>query len=167
LKGNKDLTDFDVKLIKLLSQNARASSRRIAKLMKVSEATVRYHISKLEQLGVILGYSVVIDPRKLHLPIFITMGVQCEPALTKRVAKAISDSPYFYLVWIVTGAHNIHAKGAFPSTEEMQRVVGETMSKTEGVLSYHLSLMFERTKDPYLLPHELFTLIQKQKESKE
>lgn len=165
MKRKKGFTSFELKLLKLLSQNARASNRRIAKLMKVSEATVRYHISKLEKQGIIRGYSVIINPGKLELPIFITMGVQCEPALTKRVAEIISNSPYFYLVWVVTGAHSIHAKGAFPSTEEMQRVVGEVMSQTEGVLSYHLSLMFDRVKDPYLLPHELYDVIEEEKTS--
>ena len=131
MKRKKGFTSFELKLLKLLSQNARASNRRIAKLMKVSEATVRYHISKLEKQGIIRGYSVIIDPGKLELPIFITMGVQCEPALTKRVAEIISNSPYFYLVWVVTGAHSIHAKGAFPSTEEMQRVVGEVTTPAD------------------------------------
>lgn len=158
---NPNITDFEIKLIKLLSQNARAPVRRIAKLMKVSEATIRYHISKLERLGVIKGYSVIIDPAKLQLPIFITMGIECEPALTKRVAKSISSSPNFYLVWIVTGAHNIHAKGVFPSTEEMQQVVGDIMSQTEGITSYHLSLRFEAVKEHYLLPHDLFSTIKK------
>jgi Lrp/AsnC family transcriptional regulator for asnA, asnC and gidA len=159
---NKPISDFDFKLIQLLSQNARAPIRRIAKLMKVSEATVRYHISKLERTGIITGYSVIIDPTKLRLPIFITVGVECEPALTKRVADAIAQSPYFYLVWVVTGAHNIHAKGVFPSAEEMQRIVGDLMSKTEGITSYHLSLRFEAVKEPYLLPHDLFTTIKQQ-----
>jgi Lrp/AsnC family transcriptional regulator for asnA, asnC and gidA len=127
--------------------------------MGVSEATVRYHITKLEQQGIIKGYSVVIDTTKIQLPIFVTIGVECRPAQTKRVAATMAESPYFYLVWIVTGAHNIHAKGAFPSTEMMQRIVSEIMSKTEGILGYHLSLMFEPVKDQYLLPAELFTVI--------
>ncbi|MFX0168063.1 MAG: Lrp/AsnC family transcriptional regulator [Candidatus Hodarchaeota archaeon] len=158
-----NITDFEFKLIQLLSQNARAPVRRIAQLMKVSEATVRYHISKLERNGVITGYSVIINPDKLHLPIFITVGVECEPALTKRVAEAIAQSPYFYLVWVVTGAHNIHAKGVFPSAEEMQRIVGDLMSKTEGITSYHLSLRFEAVKEPYLLPQDLFATIKQQR----
>ena len=157
--ANPKISDFEIKLLGLLSQNARAPVRRIAKLMKVSEATVRYHISKLEEKRVIQGYSVIIDPAKLQLAIFITMGVECEPALTKRVAKAISNSPYFYLVWVVTGAHNIHAKGVFPSAEKMQSVVGDLMSQTEGITSYHLSLRFEAVKEPYLLPHDLFSTI--------
>ncbi|MDO8055677.1 MAG: Lrp/AsnC family transcriptional regulator, partial [Candidatus Hermodarchaeota archaeon] len=112
---------------------------------------------------IITGYSVVIDPMKLELPIFITVGVECEPALTKRVAEAIARFPNFYLVWIVTGAHNIHAKGMFSSAEEMQRIVGDLMSKTEGITSYHLSLRFEAVKEPYLVPQDLFTTIKNQR----
>jgi len=149
------LSKFDLTLLQLLSQNGRAPVRRIANLMRASEATVRYHLTKLEQDGVIQGYSVIVDSSKLGLPIYVTVGIQCEPAHTKRVAKAIAESPYFYLVWIVTGAHNIHAKGMFRSAEEMQEVVGEVMSQTEGVLSYHLSLMFNKVKDPYLLPSDI------------
>ena len=163
LAKDKPITDFDFKLIQLLSQNARAPVRRIAQLMKVSEATVRYHISKLERAGIITGYTVIIDPTKMQLPIFITVGVECEPALTKRVAKAIARSPNFYLVWVVTGAHNIHAKGVFPSAEEMQRIVGDLMSNTEGITSYHLSLRFEAVKEPYLLPSDLFNTINNQR----
>ena len=153
-----DLSNIQLNLIDLLSQNARAPIRRIARLMKLSEATVRYHISKLEKMGVIKGYSVIIDPTKFQLPVFITIGVQCEPALTNKVAESLASSPYFFLVWVVTGAHNIHAKAAFPSAEEMQSVVGEVMRQTAGILSYHLSLRFEAVKDPYLLPHELLAI---------
>ena len=159
MKQDSNISDLDFKLLQLLSQNARAPTRRIAKLMGVSEATIRYHITKLERKGIIKGYTVIIDPTKVKLPIFITVGVECRPAQTKRVATNIAESPYFYLVWIVTGAHNIHAKGAFPSTEVMQRIVSEIMSKTEGILGYHLSLMFEPVKDQHLLPAELFTII--------
>jgi DNA-binding Lrp family transcriptional regulator len=113
----------------------------------------------MEDKGIIKGYSVIIDPGSVDLPIFVTMGVECEPALTKKVAKAISRSPYFYLVWVVTGAHNIHAKGAFPSAEEMQRVVGQIMTETDGIQGYHLSLKFEAVKDPYLLPSDLLATI--------
>jgi len=158
-----DLTSIQLKLIDLLSQNARAPIRRIARMMKLSEATVRYHISKLEDIGVIKGYSVIIDPTKFQLPVFITIGVQCEPALTNKVAESLASSPYFYLVWVVTGAHNIHAKAAFPSAEKMQSVVGEVMRQTAGILSYHLSLRFDPVKDPYLLPHELLAIAEERK----
>jgi len=162
MKRQPTISDTELKLLNLLSQNARAPIRSIANLMKVSEATIRYHIKKLEDKGIIKGYSVIINPRHINLPIFITMGVECEPALTKKVAKAISKSPYFFLVWIVTGAHSIHAKGAFPSAEEMQRVVGELMTETDGIQGYHLSLMFEAVKDPYLLPPELLAIMNQQ-----
>jgi Lrp/AsnC family transcriptional regulator for asnA, asnC and gidA len=126
--------------------------------MSASEATVRYHIAKLERDEIIKGYSVIVDSKRIGLPIFITVGIQCEPARTKQVANAISKSPHFYLVWVVTGAHNIHAKGVFRSAEEMQQIVGDVMSQTEGVLSYHLSLMFNKVKDPYMLSSDIIEL---------
>ena len=98
MKSRTALSDIELKLLRLLSQNGRAPTRSIANLMNVSEATVRYHIKKLEEKGIIKGYSVILDPASVQLPIFITMGVECEPASTKKVAKAIAKSPNFFLV---------------------------------------------------------------------
>jgi Lrp/AsnC family transcriptional regulator for asnA, asnC and gidA len=153
------ISAFDYQLIQILSQDARASVRRIADLMDSTESTVRYHLNKLEREGIIKGYSLIVDTKKIGLSIFVTIGIQCEPARTNQVAKAISKSPHFYLVWVVTGAHNIHAKGVFRSAEEMQQIVGEVMSQTQGILSYHLSLMFNKVKDPYMLSNDIIDLV--------
>ena len=57
---NIDKIDDD--LLKILSSNARISIIELAEILKVSSTTIRYRVRKLEQIGVIRGYRIAIDP---------------------------------------------------------------------------------------------------------
>ena len=52
------MDSIDRELISLLRDNARTPIMTIAKKLKVARATVQNRISKLEEQGVILGYTV-------------------------------------------------------------------------------------------------------------
>jgi DNA-binding Lrp family transcriptional regulator len=60
-----DLNETDVKILKNLLDDARLSSRQIAKNVGVSVGTVLSRIKKMEDEGLIKGYTVTLDHEKL------------------------------------------------------------------------------------------------------
>jgi DNA-binding Lrp family transcriptional regulator len=52
------LIDTDRLLLPLLRDNARFSVTKLAKILRLLRATVQSHICKLEDNGVIVGYTV-------------------------------------------------------------------------------------------------------------
>ena len=60
-----DLNETDLKILKSLLEDARFSSRQIAKNVGVSVGTVLSRIKKMEDEGLIKGYSVLLDHEKL------------------------------------------------------------------------------------------------------
>ena len=60
-----ELNDTDVKILQGLLEDARFSSRQIAKNVGVSVGTVLSRIKKMEDEGLIKGYSVILDHEKL------------------------------------------------------------------------------------------------------
>ncbi|MCX8188509.1 MAG: winged helix-turn-helix transcriptional regulator [Nitrososphaeria archaeon] len=56
VKGNID--DLDLKILKLLKENARVQCNEIAKVVGVSDRTVARRIKRMESNGIIKGYSV-------------------------------------------------------------------------------------------------------------
>ena len=48
-------------IIRILQQNARISNRELAEMLGITEAEVAAEIQKLEDSGVIKGYSVIVD----------------------------------------------------------------------------------------------------------
>lgn len=69
------LDEIDTKILSILRYNARASVSNIAEKIKLSVPATSDRIKKLEDLNVILGYNVIVNPNNLGLDIsaFITI----------------------------------------------------------------------------------------------
>jgi Lrp/AsnC family leucine-responsive transcriptional regulator len=57
-----DLDDVDLRIVDVLLRDGRAPASQIADQVGLSRPAVADRIEKLERLGVILGYTVVIEP---------------------------------------------------------------------------------------------------------
>ena len=56
-----DYNNLDIKLLKILSDNARMPILEVASKLKTSPQTVRQHMKKLQKNGIIQGYRALID----------------------------------------------------------------------------------------------------------
>ncbi|MFC1691106.1 winged helix-turn-helix transcriptional regulator [Nanoarchaeota archaeon] len=63
-------TEQEIKILNLISDNARISVPEIAKSIGSTIDKVKYHLKKLVKNKVILGYSLVIDPKKIGLDLY-------------------------------------------------------------------------------------------------
>lgn len=60
------LDDIDHTILELLRQDARRTVADISARVKLSAAPVKRRIQRLERLGIILGYTLVVDEDKLE-----------------------------------------------------------------------------------------------------
>ena len=69
------LDEIDTKILSILRYNARASLSNIAEKIELSIPATSDRIKKLEDLDVILGYNVIVNPNNVGLDIsaFITI----------------------------------------------------------------------------------------------
>ncbi len=62
------LDDLDRRLLELLLEDARRSFRQLAQLANSTAPTVAARVRRMEELGIILGYHVKLDPRRFGDP---------------------------------------------------------------------------------------------------
>lgn len=65
MSPDERLDEIDQEIIRLLGENARRTVADIADRVSLSPAPVRRRIDRLEQIGVIAGYTVVLDHSKV------------------------------------------------------------------------------------------------------
>jgi Lrp/AsnC family transcriptional regulator for asnA, asnC and gidA len=99
--------DKDLKILDYLQKNARVPFTRIAADMGVSEATIRKHIKSLEDNGVILGYTVQIDPVKLGFKSVAQIGIDTLPERYLDIAKELTNLSEVRSVFTTSGDHMI------------------------------------------------------------
>lgn len=72
----RELDALDEHILASLQRDARLSGRAIAREHGVAAGTVNERISRLEDSGVITGYSAVVDRAKLGEPLRFVVGLQ-------------------------------------------------------------------------------------------
>jgi Lrp/AsnC family leucine-responsive transcriptional regulator len=84
-----DLDATDAAILRALQENARASLRTIAKKIGVSVPTVSARLRNLEQLGIVRGYRVIVDPDRIGAT-GVALVVKTKPQAAEDVARWIA-----------------------------------------------------------------------------
>jgi len=113
------LDETDVKVLKMLLSDARLSCRQIAKRIDVSVSTVLSRIRKMEQGGVIKGYSAVVDHEKLGYELTVVTEITVSKGKLLEMEKEIAKLPNVCCVYDVTGLTDAMVLAKFKSREEL------------------------------------------------
>ncbi|MFA7398779.1 MAG: Lrp/AsnC family transcriptional regulator [Candidatus Bathyarchaeia archaeon] len=113
------LTDTDVKILQDLLEDARFSSRQIAKNVGVSVGTVLSKIKKMEDDGLIKGYSVILDHEKLGYQLTVVTEITVSKGRLVETENEIAKIPNVCGVYDVTGLTDAIIIAKFKSREEL------------------------------------------------
>jgi len=91
--GMTIMDTIDQALIALLRQNARYTIADLAQKLQVSRGTVRNRMLKLEDEGVITGYSVQLRPTSQNRPITAWMSIAIEGNATRQAVASLLGEP--------------------------------------------------------------------------
>lgn len=119
------MDQIDQKLIAILQENARMPLKAIAAQVFLSAPAVSARIEKLEAQKLIRGYHAEIDPQKLgyHITAFISLELSAQQK--PEFYPFIEACPNVLECNCVTGVYSMLIKVAFPSTQELDRFIGE------------------------------------------
>ncbi len=114
-----ELNDTDVKILKGLLEDARFSSRQIAKNVGVSVGTVLSRIKKMEDEGLIKGYSVILDHEKLGFQLTVVTEISVSKGRLVETESEIAKFPSVCAVYDVTGLTDAVIIAKFKSREDL------------------------------------------------
>ena len=116
---------IDLKLIELLQKNARYSLKQLAKEVFLSTPAVSTRVLKLEELGVITGYSAQVNPLKLGYNIKAFINLEMTPKQKPEFYPFIAACPNVLECNCVTGKYSMLIKVAYPTTLELDAFIGK------------------------------------------
>ena len=126
--GFMELDETDVKVLKLLSSDARLSSRQMARQCDVSVGTVLSHVKKLEETGMIKGYSVIADHEKLGYELTVVTEVSVSRGRLLEMESEIARLPNVCSVYDVTGLTDAFVVAKFKTREELSKFTKRLLS---------------------------------------
>ncbi|WP_436924379.1 winged helix-turn-helix transcriptional regulator [Halosimplex amylolyticum] len=148
----RDLDDTDRRILGLLLDDARRSWRDIADVVDLSPPAVADRVDRLEDLGVIRGFTVDIDRSKLRqgTPVLVTLTVT--PRSASAVADSLAEADAVEHVF-TTAEERVVFTGTVPVDDVLSVLDAEVVA--EDVRDYEVSLLADRTWNPSVDDAEL------------
>jgi len=114
-----NLDETDVKILRTLVSDARLSSRQMSKMSGVSIGTVLARIKKMETVGVIRGYTAVVDHEKLGYQLTALTEITVSKGRLLEVENEIARMSNVCGVYDVTGMTDAFILAKFKTREEL------------------------------------------------
>jgi DNA-binding Lrp family transcriptional regulator len=138
-------------LIDLLRENARLTNEQLAVLLDKTPEEVAAEIKKLEDDGMIVGYSAIINEEKFDknsVTAFITLKVSPKSECGYNdVADTISQFPEVDSVHLMSGSFDLAITIRGMYLREIAMFVLERLAPMEGVLSTSTHFILQRYKE--------------------
>ena len=139
------MDDIDRQLIALLRDNARMSVVALAQKLRVARATVQNRIARLEENGVIVGYTIKVKPAAEKHRIRALMSIAVEGNQAAEVVKALRGYPNVTTIYSTNGRWDLIAELQADSLENFDRVLGAIRLIT-GIANTETSILLSTHK---------------------
>lgn len=136
-----ELDVIDRHILAVLQENCKLPLAKIGERVGLSAPSVNERIRKLEESGVIRGYTAVLDARKLGKDITAFIGVFIEhPRLIGKFERELNRLEAVQECHHVTGQHTILLKLKADNTSKLEELIKEIRS-IEGVARTETSVV--------------------------
>lgn len=132
----------DQQLIALLQDNARRPVSELARELGLSRSTVQGRIRKLEQEGILKGYSVILGEDYLREQIAAHVLIKVQQKLTASISRQLRAMPQTRALYAVSGDYDLIAMIQSDSTVTLNQTLDE-IGNLDGVERTNSSVILE------------------------
>jgi Lrp/AsnC family transcriptional regulator for asnA, asnC and gidA len=129
-----EIDKLDKQILSILMRNAKKPYTDIAKQLYVSGGTIHVRMKKMEDAGIVKGYSLNVDPASLGYDITAFLGVYLDKSsLYDDVADELEKIPEVVAAHYTTGLYSIFATIVCRDTKHLREVLHDKIQKIEGI----------------------------------
>lgn len=114
-----ELDNLDRRILHELLKNSKRSYRQLADDLGVAAGTTLKRIKEMESNGIIRGYAVLLDRRKLGSYIVALIEIISSGGKLEEMGKKLARLDNIYGVYETTGSPDVIIIGKFRDTEEL------------------------------------------------
>ncbi len=143
------LDALDRKILAQLQRNSRASLQEIGQAVGLSASPCWGRIKKLEEAGVIQGYSVRLSPQALGLSdtvlVMVTLDSHSDNTLEK-FGEVLATIPEVVEAHLVSGEYDYLLRIVVKDTRDYERLLREKLYKIKGIRHSQSSFVLRTLK---------------------
>ncbi len=145
------MNDKDAAILTALAANSKITNAQLAKDIGLSESATLERVRRLEQQGVIQGYSILIDPVHTNRTLEVYMAITLENQGIKDVdvlINKIQDLDEILSCAQVLGRFDFIAHAAVNDTQALQQLINEKLVGLKNIRRVETLTVINMVKRP-------------------
>ncbi len=151
------MDEKDAKILEILQRDGRMTNVELARLVELTPSATLERVRKLEERGLIKGYTAILDPRALELGLvaFIFMRVE-DPA--DPVGRAESTAEVLAALPSVLELHHLAGEDCFllkvraRDTNDLYRILRDEFGPFKAIKGTRTTIVLKTVKEGTELP---------------
>ncbi|MDA3880656.1 MAG: Lrp/AsnC ligand binding domain-containing protein [Prolixibacteraceae bacterium] len=140
------LDDIDLKILDIITKNARLPFKDVAAECGISRAAVHQRVNRMIEMKVIIGSGYNIDPKMVDFHTCTYIGIFLEKGgIYEDVAVRLEQIPEVVECHYTTGQYAIFAKVYARTNEHLKQILNDNIQKISGVSSTETFISLEET----------------------
>ncbi len=140
------IDNIDRNIMAMLLEDARTPYTEIAQKLIISPGTVHVRMKKLEQMGVVTGSELIVNPSKLGFDLTAFIGVFLEKGATyKEVVEELQRIEEILEAYYTTGGYSIFLKIVCANTNHLRQVLNEKIQAVKGIQRTETMISLEQS----------------------
>jgi Lrp/AsnC family transcriptional regulator for asnA, asnC and gidA len=140
------LDDIDLKILDIITQNARIPFKDVADQVGVSRAAVHQRVNRMIDDEIITGSGYNIDPKKVEYGTCSYMGIYLEKgSLYSEVVEKLELIPEVVECHYTTGQYAIFIKVYAKNNEHLKSILSGKIQKINGIASTETFISLEES----------------------
>ncbi len=146
------MDSVDLRLLKILSENAHTSLHKMGREVGLSTSGVRRRIKQLEKTGVIKRYSAVVDPKKYGYDITAFVSVDADSQSLRELINSLARRHEVCELHRTTGGHDLMIKVRTKDVDSLNKFVDNHIRSFDSVKSVRTTLAMDTIKETIVNP---------------
>ena len=139
----------DIKILGCLKENSRENASVIGQKVNMSVSAVIERIKKLENLGIIKKYTIILDPKRINKDVMAYISVSIEhPKYNESFIDFVKNNKNIIEGNYITGDFDFILKACAESTQMLEKILNEIKS-VQGVSLTRTLIILSSIKNDY------------------
>ena len=143
---------FDIEILHQLVNDGRMSVNDLSATVHLSQTPVARRLKKLEEKGIIKGYTALLDEKQLGFAFSVFVSVRLERQIDEELARfeaRIEHLPEVVDCWLMTGNHDYLLRVVTRDIEDFEKFLVGQLTKIGGISSIESSIPLRCVKSGY------------------
>ncbi|NQY14466.1 MAG: Lrp/AsnC family transcriptional regulator [Henriciella sp.] len=145
----------DRQILKELQADGRLSNQDLSERVNLSPSPCLRRLRLLEEVGVITGYTALVDQKAWGLPVTVFIRIKLERHSDDAVQAfegAIIDMPNVMDCWLMTGRSDYLLRVIAADLDDYEQFVRRELQRVPGIASIDTSFAYGQVKHAQVLP---------------